>query len=122
MKINYAKTLEQDQFYSKIYLSIVNNEKNKNKFNNDIKPSIKDFLKNGKNLYFNNNFGNPIIKRNIFLNKLEKHDIFLEQIIQNNYYDNKTFNDELFLQNFRKNFLKREKLKNEKNPNNLENE
>ena len=108
-KANYTKTLEQDKLYTNNYLSTLNKEKIK--FNN-FKPSFRDFLKKDKNSLNLKLLGNPKNNRNIFLKKFDKHEYFLNKKIQNP--DNKTFNDEIFLRNFRKNLLKKEKLNKEK--------
>ena len=117
-KINYTKTLEQDKLYTNNYLSTLNKEKNK--FNNNFKPAFRDFLKNDKNTLNIKLLGNPKNNRNIFLNKFDKPEIFLDKKNQNT--DNKTFNDEIFLRNFRKNLLKKEKLNKEKNQINSNND
>ena len=109
-KLNYTKTLEQDKLYTNIYLSKIN--KDKNKLYN-LKPSFRDILKNDKTLYFNV-FGKVKHNRNLLMNKLDKPEYFLDKKIQNS-NDNKTFNDEIFLRNFRKNLFKKEKLNKKKN-------
>ena len=110
-KLNYTKTLEQDKLYTNNHLSTLNKEKKIYNY----KPSFRDILKNDKKTLYFNFFGNSNNTKNIFLNKLDKHEFWLDKKIQNN--DTKTFNDEIFLRNFRKNLLKREKLNKTKNTN-----
>ena len=112
-KLNYTKTLEQDKMYNNVVLSTLNKEKEKNKYNN-FKPSFRDMFKNDKNLLYFNFFGNSKNNRNHLLNKLDKPEFFLDKKIQNS-NDNKTFNDEIFLRNFRKNLFKKEKLNKKTN-------
>ena len=106
-KINNTKTIEHDKLYSNVYLSTLNKDKEK-KFNN-FKPSFRDILKNDKNSLYFNVFGNNKNNKNILLNKLDIPEFFFDKKIQNS-NDNKTFNDEIFLRNFRKNLFKKEKL------------
>ena len=115
LKINYNKTLEQEKLYFNNNLSTLNKEK---KILNNCKPLFRDILKNDKKTLYFNVFGNSNNNnnKNIFSNKLDKLEFVLDKKYQNN--DNKTFNDEIFLRNFRKNLLKKEKLNKEKNTNN----
>ena len=117
-KINYTKTLEQDKIYNNALLSTLNKEKEKNKCNN-FKPSFRDVLKNDKNLLNFNAFGKNKNNRNLLLNKIDKPDFFLDKKLQNS-NDNKTFNDEIFLRNFRKNLFKKEKQKKKKSLNTID--
>ena len=112
-KLNYTKTIEQDKMHNNIVLSTLNKEKEKNKYNN-FKPLFRDMIKNDKNLLYFNFFGNTKNNRKMLLNKLDKPEFFLDKKIQNS-NDNKTFNDEIFLRNFRKNLFKKEKLNKKTN-------
>ena len=108
-KNNYTKTLEQDTLYNNNYLFTLNKDKNNN---NIFKTSFRDILKDDKNsLYINiKNY------KNKYLKTLEKPEYILDKKNNLNSNDNKTFNDEIFLRNFRNNLIKREKLNKEKNP------
>jgi len=116
-KNNYTKTLEQDKLYNNNNLFTLNKEKNNH--NNIFKPSFRDILKDDKNSLYFNLFINKNNK-NKYLKTLEKPEFFLDKKNINS-NDSKTFNDEIFLRNFRKNILKKEKLNKEKNQNIINN-
>jgi serine/threonine protein kinase len=108
-KINYTKKIEQDKLFNNNYLYTINRDKR-----NIFKPSLRDILKDDKNSFYFNAFGN---KNNKYHIKNENPELSLDKKNRFINNDNKTFNDEIFLRNFRSNLIKKEKINKEKNQN-----
>ena len=100
----------------KIFNSKLNNNTKYNHNNNIFKPSFKDILKEDKNSLYFNAFVNKKNGNN-YLKTLENPIFLLDKKNQNS-NDNKTFNDDIFLRNFRKNLLKKKKIDKDKKDNN----
>ena len=116
-KLIYKETKELEKFHNKNYLS----NKKKVKMNYNIfKQSIKNILKDGKTTLNFNDFG--YLKKNKikYLKQLEMPEYLKEKKLQNS-NDNKTFNDEIFLRNYKKNLLKKERLNKDKLSNAINN-
>ena len=114
-KINNTKKMEQDKLFNNNYLYTLNNKDK----NNIFKPSFRDILKEDKNKNKNTFFFNAFVNKNNKYNRINEKTEFLIEKKNQNLNDNKTFNDDIFLRNFRQNLIKKEKKKKENNQNNI---